>query len=502
VRGAAGAAGEAGLGNTGSSSSETSGGEAWVLRQERREERHTLRAVARRFADRTMVERTAWEALSTSEQKEHFTSAFPRDDRFLACGMRSRRSDGAVGVREPAANGVAGFSELQSCGSVWACPVCAAKIMRRRSLELGQVLTWARGQLHTIAMVTLTVRHQKSDRLRDVWDAVSTGWAAVTSGSAWVSEPEEKYQERRDRWDERRQLALEGKGRFPNGGRANTPPVRRVGDQERFGILGWARAVEVTTGANGWHVHVHAVLVLKGTRADAERNAFLAGTRMWDRWAAGLAKKGFDGLRDSGGLDVTVSRAAEKKLAEYLAKDGLTDDDATTIRESYGKKSRDVSMEATHGQAKQAKKAGGRTPFQVLAALGQEVTDEQLRRRDVAIWREWVRGSEGRRQLTWSAGLREMAGLAEAELTDEELAAVDEGGQTVLILPPATWQAVKHWQTVVLDVIEMHGVDGLRAFLLEQGLAFEDPPTVAQSVWFEEDIEPCPENWTGSRFVQ
>jgi hypothetical protein len=417
---------------------------------------------------------------------EHARAAFPRDDRFLACGMRSRRPDGSVGLREAGGDGVAGYSDLQSCGSVWACPVCAGKIMRQRSLELGRVLEWAREQQHTIAMVTLTVRHTKGDRLRDVWDAVSAGWEAVTSGSQWKSETMEKYLDRLSRWEEARDRAERGLGRYPRGGRQNRPPVRRVGDQERFGIEGWARAVEVTTGANGWHVHVHAVMVLSGPRAKAEGNAVQAGMRMWDRWAAGLAKKGFDGLRDSGGLDVTVSRAAEKKLAEYLAKDGLTDDDRESIAGSYGKAARDVSMEATHGMAKAGKKLGGRTPFQVLSALGQETNDGDLRRRDVAIWREWVRGSEGRRQLTWSAGLREMAGLAELEMTDEEVANVDEGGQTVLVLPAKTWAVVKGMSYLLLDVMETAGLQAVKDVLDGDGLQWFDPPTIAQSEWADE----------------
>lgn len=430
-----------------------------------------------------MVARTVVEPWNENgDGQEHQTRMFPRDDRFLACGMRSRAVDGSVGLRAPV-DGVAGYSDLQACGSVWACPVCAGKIMRRRSLELGHVLEYARREGYTLAMVTLTVRHQQGDKLRDVWDAVQSGWAAVTSGSKWKSESYAKYFERLGRWEHARQEAERGRGRYPRGGRENRPPARRVGDQERFGILGWARAVEVTIGANGWHVHVHAVMIVKGDRAAAETNSVLAGTRMWDRWAAGLAKKGFDGLRDSGGLDVTVSAAAEQKLADYLAKDGLTDDEKETIEASYGKKARDISMEATHGQAKVGKRQGGRTPFQVLGALGQESTDDRLRRRDVAIWREWVRGSEGRRQLTWSAGLRELAGLAAEEPTDDEIVNEDEGGEVVLRLPAKTWKVVKPWQTVLLDVVEVEGAAGVRSLLRDQGLTWYDPPTEAQEDW-------------------
>jgi len=42
---------------------------------------------------------------------------------------------GSVAVR--VSGGVGGFAGLSTCGSVWACGVCNAKIMARRQLEIG-----------------------------------------------------------------------------------------------------------------------------------------------------------------------------------------------------------------------------------------------------------------------------------------------------------------------------------------------------------------------------
>ncbi|OLM28013.1 hypothetical protein Ae717Ps2_6863c [Pseudonocardia sp. Ae717_Ps2] len=38
--------------------------------------------------------------------------------------------------------GTAGFGGLATCGSVWACPVCSAKISARRSKDLEQLINW------------------------------------------------------------------------------------------------------------------------------------------------------------------------------------------------------------------------------------------------------------------------------------------------------------------------------------------------------------------------
>jgi hypothetical protein len=56
---------------------------------------------------------------------------------------------------------------------------------------------------------------------------------------------------------------------------------------------------------------------------------------------------------------------------------------------------------------------------------------------DLDVWLEFEEASYGRQQLTWSKGLREIAGLAAQEATDEELAAEEVGADEDLVqLPP------------------------------------------------------------------
>lgn len=403
----------------------------------------------------------------------------PRDDKFLGCGRRVRVAGAGVTL-VIGADGSAGARGVQSCGSGWACAVCSGKIQQHRADELGKCLAWARAAGYTLAMVTLTVKHQRGDSLSSVWDSVSSGWAAVTGGTGagyWGSEKLEAYLERLTRWETAcaaKRAGIPG-SRWPKGGAAGLAPVRRVGDRERFGILGWARAVEVTNGRNGWHVHVHAVLVLEGEKAAAKLAAEAAGASMFRRWVAGLGKvTGADGQpftasAEDGGLDVSVTDAAEKKLADYLTKDEKLGDSRAKVIASHGKKAKKLAMEATLSD-KKAGKSGGKTPFELLDAAGEGGPLFGLWLR---LWHEWVDASAGRLALTWSAGLRELASLPPECLTDEEAANVDPGGEEVIRLTDSAWSSVWVDQLDLYEAGEAGGVSGLAAWLTDRRVPFE-----------------------------
>lgn len=430
-----------------------------------RDARFRLQAKMRHFADRTMV--------VASEKLDHMTGEFvagrmvPRDDKFLACGRRIRSTGGDVGVHLQ--DGKAGLSNLQSCGSGWVCPVCSGKIQASRAAELGAVLAYGREQKHTLAMITLTVRHKRGDSLSSVWDAVSAGWHAVTGGQGpkyWGSEKSEDFLERLGRWEQGCFEAAAGRGRWPRGGRAGIRPVRRVGDREARGVVGWARAVEVTHGLNGWHVHVHAVVMLEGDATTAKANALLLADSMFDRWQTGIVKAGFTAVKALGGLHVTVAEGASKRLAEYLTKDQFgTGDTAEKIRASVGKKGRKLALEAALGDAKRGKR-GGRTPFQVLDEI--DFADPG---QDLAIWREWVSGSAGRLALTWSRGFRALVpDLPDEPKTDEQIADEQLESAPLLSLTPAGWAVVVDRQGELLNVMEAGGLAGLIEWLRGVGL--------------------------------
>lgn len=54
-----------------------------------------------------------------------------------------------------------------------ACPVCSAKIARHRKSELHDILDQATEEGLHVSMLTLTQRHNSSQSLSDLWDALS-----------------------------------------------------------------------------------------------------------------------------------------------------------------------------------------------------------------------------------------------------------------------------------------------------------------------------------------
>jgi hypothetical protein len=299
---------------------------------------------------------------------------------------------------------VAGLSGLATCGSVWACPVCSSKIATRRAEELADVMRHGLEQGCSASMVTLTMRHHRGQSLQQSWDALGYAWSRVTSGKQWRT------------------------------------------DQEQAGLVGWVKAVEVTNGKNGWHVHLHVLMIWRDKIS--HDSAQHVGDRMWSRWSRALQRKGFDSLRrDQHGHDVGV----DVRLASLAP-------DATGGLHEYFVK---LSHEITGGQAKQAKGAG-RTPFQLLTdGLDTGLAD------DLDLWGEWEKASKGRRQIAWSKGLREWAKLM-PEQSDEEIAAEEIEGYDLVLLPPATWRELRADPDRVcqlLNAAERGGFEGATALL-------------------------------------
>lgn len=365
-------------------------GEARQERQFRRAEKFRFREGLRKYARRKTVQ---------------------------LCGSRVCSSSG-VGVRltESDSGRRAGFAGLSTCGSIWLCPVCAAKISARRAEELGVVLENVREAGYQLAMVTLTVRHSATDQLSEVWAAVSRGWHRVTGGKAWLA------------------------------------------DKRHYQIPGWAKAVEVTHGQNGWHVHLHTVFAYKGTPDDIEA----LGQRIYGRWESGLKPtkkhKGFTALPGYG-IDVAVSEGGDLgNLGKYLSK--------------LGADLQGLSREVMQGAQKQAQ-GMNRTPFQI----GRDLVDVG-HKDDRAIWDEWQRTAPGHRAITWAKGFREQFGLTEAEATDENIATEELGtvDDTVCIIPFHAWCGIKHRACEILEVAEHGGTKALKNWLDQKGVDWIPAP--------------------------
>jgi len=214
--------------------------------------------------------------------------------------------DTVIRVRE----GRAHYAGFRSCGDVWACPVCSAKIRNARAAEISDAVgRWDQAN-HGVYMVTLTVPHESGMPLGPLWAAMTKALQAVRSG--------EVYQ----------QLKAE------------------------LGIVATATAKEVTHGANGWHPHFH--LLVFTTKPASGDGLFDLLTYFRRSWARQVIKAGLGEPNRLHGVRVDICwSGADAGL--YLAKvqDGKS-----------------VGNEVARGDLKPAGD-GHRTPFEVVADLQQ-----------------------------------------------------------------------------------------------------------------------------------
>ena len=324
-------------------------------------------------------------------------------ERQRNCGVIPVSAEVEIRIKD----GSAYYCGLETCGNVWLCPVCSAKIHHRRADELRAALaTWEAGG-HAATLVTITVPHDLNDRLAKLVDAERNAWKRVTAGAAW----------------------------------------QRL--KRRFGIAGYVMALEFTWGDDhGWHPHYHVLLVHKedlGAEAIAAMHA-----RIHSRLAASC---GDHGLREPDQLhavriDANVCGAA---AGAYVAKGG----DWTPAEE------------VTRGDLKTSR-AGSRTPFQILADYYQagDIGNRDLWREYSRVTHclAAVRWSRGLRAVMLGPG-------TEPERSDEQLAAQDIGGNLLAVIEFPAWSRIRTsgLEHAVLVAAEAGGLAAVNTLLRQAG---------------------------------
>lgn len=319
----------------------------------------------------------------------------------------SWRIEDTVGIHHSGdADQGAHWSGIERCGSVWACPVCAAVIRSERSRETQQgVETWQeRGG--SILFVTLTMRHTKSLSLFVSLNAALKAWQRLVQGKAW--------------------------GKF----------------KENYGVEGYVRAVEVTYGGqNGWHPHIHALLFLSRPLETEEVRA-LTDT-LFNRWKTYVVKFGGGMPTRLRGIDVRIADKDGRVVAQYLNK--LQDAPPS-------KKKNQIGKEMTRADYKEGR-AGSLTPFELLDTKRRE--DELDDYAAYVLWNEYVHATKGRRAITWSRGLREELGLVE-DRTDEEILEEVEQFTKQIVVPGPIYDAFRNqpaFLALILQTVEAGNIE-------------------------------------------
>lgn len=253
----------------------------------------------------------------------------------------------------------AGYSGLERCSSIWACPQCSATIRAGRAAEIEEAVTAHQKTGGAVVFFTGTVRHHAGDALTDTLGQVLDSWSRLRRNKGW----------------------------------------RLM--KKKYAIAHYIRAIEVTRSEkNGWHPHCHALLFLDGDISDEQLKSLRAD--LFHYWSNAVEKLGGKKPTEKG-LDLQKCDTQGKVLARYVGK----------IQE---KKRWTAGAELARFDAKSGR-GESISPFELL----DDDSSISPGRRAV-LWREYYAATKGRRAITWSRGLKKLYEIGEKtdeEIQDE-----------------------------------------------------------------------------------
>lgn len=257
-----------------------------------------------------------------------------------------------VRVTKPDAEPRSFLRGVTKCRLGWVCPICTAAKAETARTKLNALLSRGRRERWHMVMITLTVRHDTDMPLDWLWPRLSAASDDMRRTYAWKQ-------------------------------------INKL-------LVGSAKAVEATHGANGWHPHYHMILVFREDAVEDQAEAEAVAETLRAAWMDQLAAQGLTG--NDRAFHVQGAAAA----GSYLAKWGAAE-------------------EITLGHAKQGRK-GQRSPWQLL---------RDSREGDVyagKLWHDFCVVIKGTHQLRLTPSLSREA-KAELEYLEEERAKAIEDGR-------------------------------------------------------------------------
>lgn len=279
--------------------------------------------------------------------QNHACELLPNERVCKCLKMRINRGK-PVGIRYNENRGKAHYDNLQRCGSIWLCPVCAQQISegRRKELQLATSKFYKKDR-GFIYLLTLTNPHHHGDNLKQLLEGQKKALHRF--------------------WTLRKSRTL----------------------FESLGKVGHIIATEATYGKNGWHPHYHILLFFSQPINSKAVKAYLATC-----WQNCCKLSGLKVPSIEHGCDLRDGKYAD----QYVGKWGLED-------------------EVTKGHTKKGRE-GSETPWDLLRQ------SEGGCERSGYLFKQYADAFKGKRQLSWSKGLKEL--LLVNEVTDEELATETE----------------------------------------------------------------------------
>jgi hypothetical protein len=298
---------------------------------------------------------------------------------------------------------------VMTCGSVWSCPVCTAKIQERRRQEIAQAMNSHYTLGGQCIMVTLTAPHYSNQSLKDLRAMQVKALVELRKSSGSYT----------------RMLKVNG-------------------------FIGLIRSLEVTVSrGNGWHLHTHELWFV-----DKEADIQRITQRTLSRWEAACIKAGLLSADDTKQAAAfrrhSVDIKASAKCSDYLAK---MDDKA-----HWG---------ADREIAKQSTKKGKNSGFHPFGLLHEIAEKTDIKSWCIARFIEYTNAMKGSRQLFWSKYLK--LHFAVNEKTDEQLLAEEISTlEHVKTISRECWYRIckAGARATLFDVIELKNEVALNAFLM------------------------------------
>lgn len=309
---------------------------------------------------------------------------------------------------------VARATGIKTCGSVWACPVCAPVEADRRGEALSRVVARRWKQGWRVAHVVLTVRHTGGEPLEAVFGALTTAWRHLVS--------HRKVKGLLKGWD-------------------------------------WHRSVEVTYGRHGWHPHIHLLLL-----APPGVDPYLLEEPLWEAWRDAVQAVGW-APSARGGYSYTVPSSEEDavEVSRYNEKTWSLPQEVSLGPVKGGKGGLSpFELLAIADGALEDEGEGLDTPGVLrpqASTRGFSVSPDEA----LVLWVEYVEATKGRKRTGMSRGLRAEWLQALAKVEDEgatevaqwrlaQVVQVRRGVFLMFLLRGQRLAYVLHWAEVLGDL--------------------------------------------------
>lgn len=168
------------------------------------------------------------------------------------------------------------YSGINACGSIWTCPVCASRITEERRKELSLALS---SSGFVPVMVTVTLQHERKDKLSELLEALTESLRSLKSGRWWKT------------------------------------------FREKYKVIAHVSSLEFTFSKHhGWHPHKHWLLFLDVKESEIDEVALQkALTRRYKK----LLEKRGRYASESYGIDVKIGNEG---AGAYVAKWGMSEE--------------------------------------------------------------------------------------------------------------------------------------------------------------------------------